>query len=374
MNILFASYFGHSKGGAEVSMELLAREIKNRGHNVFIASAGDFDNFQVLKFLKLRYIPFSFRDSYLAWVFRRIIKKNKIDVIHANDRFTAVAAVKAARKENIRSVVHFRDYWYLCPKSTLYCENDPDCPCISSKTKHRKSLRFLINSYKMNYIRGIWSVIRNADVKIAISTNIAEALEKIGVKDYKIIPNFVNIDQFEDINFDVKSKYNLKKYVLGYVGNIDVSKGSEIIKQIILRFKDKNNVSFLIIGRGPKKEDLYNFVISNRIKNVVFVDWVDNKKISAYYNAMNILLVPSLWKEPLGRVLLESAFFGKPFVASNVGDVKNFIKGDFVIVKDPLDIDAWENSIYSLLNNKNAKIKLLDYKDKVVDEVLGLYS
>lgn len=374
MNILFASYFGHSKGGAEVSMELLAREVKNRGHNVIIASTGYFDNFKILKFPKLRYTPFWFRDGYLTWFFRRIIRKNNIDVIHANDRFTAVAAVKAANKESIKSVVHFRDYWYLCPKSTLYCENDPDCLCISSKAKHRKSLRFLINSYKMSYIKSTWPILRQADVKIAISTNIAEALEKIGVNDYKIIPNFVDVNQFKDADFDVKSEYKLNKFVVGYVGNIDISKGSDILSKIIFRFKDRSDVSFLIIGEGPQKENLFNFIKENNISNVVFIDWTDNKKISSFYKAMNILLVPSLWKEPLGRVLLESAFFCKPFVASNVSDVKNLVKGDFVIIKDPLDIDAWENSISSLLNNKNAKIKLLDYKEKVVDEVLGLYS
>lgn len=375
MNILFTNYFGPSKGGAEISMELLTREIKNKGYNIFIASTKEYGGFFNLKFLKVRYLPFWLRDKYLTYFFRRIIRNKKIDVIHANDRYTSIAAILAGKKEGIKTIVHFRDYWFLCPKCTLFREDNVNCECCDNeglKKCSKSYFRYFLNLYKLENIKKSWEILKQADVKIVNGGYVGLALEKIGIKEYIILPNVIDFEK--NVVFDVRKKYKLNKKVIGFFGNIDVSKGSEVLKKLFFEFKDEKDINFLIVGNGNQKKNLIGYVNENLINNVIFVDWVSNKKIGSFYEAVDIVLFPSLWKEPFGRVLIESIYFGKPFIASNVSDVSNIIKGDYVIIKKDQSINEWKKAIVNLLKKKKVNVKLIDYKEKIIQSFLKLYS
>ena len=47
--------------------------------------------------------------------------------------------------------------------------------------------------------------------------------------------------------------------------------------------------------------------------------------MSSVYKSSDIIIQPSLWPEPLPRVLLEATYFGKPIIATDSGGNKEFI-------------------------------------------------
>src|SRR3989344_7342144 len=111
MNILYTAYYGLGIGGAEVSMVMLARALEKK-HNIIVSSSGEYKGFRNYKFSKyIKYVPsFYLQNKYLSNFFSEIIKKENIHVIHSHDSRTAIAAIMAAKKNNVRVVNHYRDY------------------------------------------------------------------------------------------------------------------------------------------------------------------------------------------------------------------------------------------------------------------------
>jgi glycosyltransferase involved in cell wall biosynthesis len=46
---------------------------------------------------------------------------------------------------------------------------------------------------------------------------------------------------------------------------------------------------------------------------------------SKFFEMIDVLIVPSLWNEPFGRVVLESILHKKPVIASNMGGIPELL-------------------------------------------------
>ena len=73
MNILYTAYYGLGIGGAEVSMNLLARALEKK-HNIIVSSSGEYKGFRNYKFSKyIKYVPsFYLQNKYLSTKMERI--------------------------------------------------------------------------------------------------------------------------------------------------------------------------------------------------------------------------------------------------------------------------------------------------------------
>src|SRR3989344_7298729 len=197
MKILFTVYAPLGYGGAEVSMKLLAEGLKKRGHDVIIASTGSYPGFKTYKLRRFRRAPlFYVHNLYLSSFLSKIIKKENIDIIHAHDRSTIPGAIIAAKKCGIKSVIHFRDYWFVCPKSSCLMPNYKECyHCnLINLLKCSSILRLPWNLYKYIYLKSIRNLLKQSDVKVAISSVISERLNSCGIKDSVIIPIPLGMD------------------------------------------------------------------------------------------------------------------------------------------------------------------------------------
>jgi len=116
-------------------------------------------------------------------------------------------------------------------------------------------------------------------------------------------------------------KHNKKKLVFGFVGAITKEKGIELVLDVFLKFfKD---IHLNIYGRSQDRlymEDLKDKYISDNIKFMGF------KKQEEIYNEIDVLVVPSLWDEPFGRVIIEANSYGIPVIASNRGGIPEIIE------------------------------------------------
>ena len=96
---------------------------------------------------------------------------------------------------------------------------------------------------------------------------------------------------------------------------------------------------------------------SNLAKNlkVKFVGKVSNKEVVDFYNASDIVIVPSL-EEPFGRVVIEAMACKKPVIGTNVGGIPEIIvdkqTGFLIPPKNP---EYLEKSILTLIENKKLR-------------------
>lgn len=351
MKILFTVYAPFGYGGAEISMMLLAEGLKKRGHEIIIASTGNYSGFKTYKFKRFRKVPlFYIHNLYLSRFLSKIIKKEGIDVIHAHDRSTSPGAIIAAKICGIKSVTHFRDYWFVCPKSSCLMSNFKECyHCnLRGLIKCSSLLRLPWNLYKYFYLKSIRTLLKQSDVKIAISSVISERLNSCGIKNSVIIPNPLIVENIKN--------YKHRGIIISFIGSLDYHKG---IMNILKVIKEIREVSFLIVGRGPLEGAIKRFIKDNSMNNVDVLGYIPYDKIKEIYSKSDIVVFPSVWQEPFGRIAIEAMSFGKPVIGSNIGGIKNIIvDGKTGFLVDPFDFKGWKDKINLLVKDKNLRLKL----------------
>ncbi len=144
---------------------------------------------------------------------------------------------------------------------------------------------------------------------------------------------------FENYNPDgqirlIDKKYNLKgRKVIIYSGKLTKPKGV----QYLIKAAPKIKAEIFILGGGAEQENLEKLAQKIKAKNVHFLGHLGKdsaKELKEFYRRANVAVVPSIWDEPLGLVVLEAMASKTPVVASNKGGiplaVKNNVNGFLV--------------------------------------------
>lgn len=146
----------------------------------------------------------------------------------------------------------------------------------------------------------------------------------------RVLPNWVNVARFRSSEYAYDRKrirgeldIPLDAKVVLFAHRLSRRKGAHllpgIISEVTARRKD---VIFVIVGAGPERES-----IESRIKNlelstyVRLVGEVPHRTIAPYFSAADVFLMPSE-EEGFPHVLLEAMASGVPYVASDIGGVR----------------------------------------------------
>jgi glycosyltransferase involved in cell wall biosynthesis len=96
------------------------------------------------------------------------------------------------------------------------------------------------------------------------------------------------------------------------------------LPEILYRLKDQN-IILIIAGDGPEKENIQLQISNYQLQDKVrLLGWIPQNKVLDYFAISDIFLMPSE-EEGFPHVLLESMVAGVPFVATDVGGVREMI-------------------------------------------------
>lgn len=76
----------------------------------------------------------------------------------------------------------------------------------------------------------------------------------------------------------------------------------------------------------------YPSILPEETENVIFIGPVDNRDIYPYFNAADILVIPSQYEEGVARVMLEALSSGTPVVDSNRGTIPSILDSSVSIL------------------------------------------
>ena len=324
-------------GGVAVYTVSLAKALKREGVGVFVASSGG----ELVKSLKKDKIfhlklniktKFEFNPKLIPEFFKllKFIKKNNIDIIHAQTR---VGQVLASLLSLVTRAYHV---------STCH--------------------GFFKNKRWGRRLFGGWG-----DCCIAISDAVREHL----VKDFNIKPdrvflvyNGVDSNRFaagigDDEKGTLRNSLGLDRYpVIGSVSRLSPVKG---LRYLLFAMKDilreEPGAHLLLVGEGPSKEYLMELARRLGIENSVFFA-LNTTEPERFLSIIDVFVFYSL-EEGLGLSLLEALACGKACVASNVGGVSSIIEdGRTGILVPPKDTHALKEAITKIIRDRKLKTLL----------------
>ena len=130
-----------------------------------------------------------------------------------------------------------------------------------------------------------------------------------------------------------------------FVGRLIPIKGVETLVQVSEKLPE---VTFVFAGDGPLRSYLETSAASH--PNIRFAGNVDNKNLPPYYNAADVLCVPSQYEEGFGRIIPEALSCGCPVIGANKGGIPEAMDSSVGILVDPVT-DLIARAIESLRND-----------------------
>jgi len=184
-----------------------------------------------------------------------------------------------------------------------------------------------------------------------VSETTKDDLAKFGAKKpIYVIHNAIPIAEPED------SKTN--PFQLIYVGRLVFYKNIQTaIKAIKIVRESFPNVTLVLVGKGPYREELENLVADLDLDdNVIFKGHVLEEEKIQLLAASQAVVFPSLF-EGFGLVILEAFEQIKPVLVSNVRPLSDIIKHEKTGLVIPAeDENEWAKAIKNILSDKeNAK-------------------
>jgi glycosyltransferase involved in cell wall biosynthesis len=346
--VLFVSNFGTFFGGGEVSLFQLMRGLdSSQFASVLICpERGEFCSraessqipVQVVRMPSLKGLGlFSLPSS--VWKLLSLIKKQEIEIIHANGSRCMIYAGLSGKLSGVPVIWHVRA-----------TDTDP----LLDRFLALLSDRIIVNSR---------SVLKRFSF-FKEPARIALVYNGVDLKKFNPSVSGENIRREYSIGRDEK--------VITIIGRLDGFKGHRYLLEAAKRVLDgSRQVRFLIVGDGVVRDKLEILAKDLEVAgSVVFCGQKHN--VPEFLAASDVVVSASL-KESFGRVIVEAMAMAKPVVATNVGGVPEIVQdGKTGILVEPADCDGLASAIISVMDSAETAFKLADEGQKRVRENFSL--
>jgi glycosyltransferase involved in cell wall biosynthesis len=134
-----------------------------------------------------------------------------------------------------------------------------------------------------------------------------------------------------------------------FVGRLSKEKG---VEQLLDAWKrtDRGEAKLVLAGDGPERAALENKTAAEKIGGVEFLGFVAKEDQEALWKRAAFSVVPSIWQEPLGLVVLEAWERGRAVVVSDAGGLSDTVEEGVGGLKVPMrDAEAWARAIGGML-------------------------
>lgn len=353
MKILYinALYDPYIAGGAEISLKLIVEGMQAKGHDVSVLSlvpepglrservngvtvyrAGlrnSYWPFTAERPGKFRRLAWHLRDRYnrsMQGYVREVLRLEQPSVVSCHNLVGwSIATWDEVCRARIPIVQVLHDMYLLSPNSTLYSKG--------YSTPRQGLLSRLLR-------RGYSRQSNKVAAVVGISRSI---LERFGAYGYfsKVPRYVVRNARVVPLANQLRMRREGQPLNVGYIGTLSAVKG---IEWLIDQFKQSGiEGSLLIAGQGKDEDVQYFRTLAEADSRIVFVGYVAP---ADFYPEIDVLVVPSLWEEPLGMVAVEGLANNLPVIASNRGGLRETVTdGSNGILCDPDDPDSLSHAL-----------------------------
>jgi glycosyltransferase involved in cell wall biosynthesis len=360
MKILFLTTHFNT-GGITSYILTLGEGLARSGHQVWVASSGG-DAVSRLEAAGITHVTVNIRTkseaSYKLWAsfgpLERLVRRERIDIIHAQTRVTQVLGVWLSRATKVKMVTtchgFFRPRWFR-----------KAFPCWGRAV-------------------------------IAISKPVAQHLKQdfnVAQDKVYLIPHGIDLARFVTAD-DQKRRAARQKWgiadtpLIGIIARLSDVKGIDIlIKAMPLVIKEIPSANLLIAGQGPQENALKELTDGMSLTGQIhFINAINQTQ--ELLCALDVFVMPSLM-EGLGLSVIEAQACGIPVVSSRVGGLVDLIQdgqsGYLVPANDPKALadrivgilKAPEHS-RAMAQNARINVEKNFSAELMLKETLGIYE
>ena len=338
-------YPPYSFGGDGVFVKQLSNELARRGHEVEIVCCQDAYNLLAggkrLKPIHDQDHPrVTVHSLKSPWGFlsplathqsgRPILKSSKIkkilqrpfDVIHYHN-VSLIGGPAILQYGEAVKVYTLHEYWLICPTHLLFKFNRKICArrhCLPCVLTHRRPPQV------WRYTDAIAEAVNHVNIFIAPSTFSKKTHLQMGLKIPIIeLPHFSARWDSHEQSAELSTAE--APYFL-FVGRLEKIKG---LQEVLPLFRQYQRAQLRIVGAGDYEPVLRR--LAKDVPNIQFLGYRSGEELGLLYKHAVATIVPSLWHEVFGMVILESFAQRTPVIVRNRGGMPQLVKesgGGFV--------------------------------------------
>jgi len=323
----------------------------------------------------------------LPWVISTIeqaivtsVRKNKIEVLHAQTLLDIVPTESAAKRCGIPFVAHVRDSSPLCchggaclmkrgvDTPPWHCGWEQNLICMVERELGTPwGLKYAARiAMKLSVLLWDYTVLHRRIQSYSRATRIAFQSPRLSAL-YSHTKNFSDTskhrttfgpsegdaeimcgDPDKDLPEEVADIRRRGDPIILYVGKVSLGKGADVLFASHRLVLQKEPNAWLVVAGNVHNADQWSPVK----ERTVFTGFVGRKEVGALYKSATVVVMPSTWPEPMGWPVQDSCRFGKPLVATRVGGVAGgVIDGKTGFLVNKLDELALANRVLTLIEN-----------------------
>ena len=329
MKILFVNtlYAPFQVGGAEVSVRTMAEGLVTSGHQVYVLTLGYHHSVKrlngviviSLKTMNLYHIEKAAGQhaiKKLIWhlldsanpfykkTVGRLLDRIKPDVVNTNNiQGFSPSLWKTIKSRNIKLVHTMRDYYLMCHTTTMYTKCG-DCQQLCNACKVTWSIKKKYFHLPDGFI-GISNFILQQHAHFNIG--------KEGSS--KVIANGLDTNNYPAPR--IKEPHN--EVVLGFIGRVNQQKGVDYLFAELAKINTLTKFRLIVAGKAEKAfQDALEAKYAGKF-DFTFIGKTDPQ---AFYRSIDLVIVPSNWNEPFGRVPIEAIATGTPVCLADKAGLK----------------------------------------------------
>jgi phosphatidylinositol alpha-mannosyltransferase len=323
--LLVCPYSWSVPGGVGHHIANLAEQLRHRGHEVRIVAPAEGKPppgvWSVGRSVPLRWNGSVARLAFGPRVATRVkvaMRRGRPDVVHVHEPFAPSVSMMALARAKAPCVATFHT-------------------TASSNRLYRAAARGL---------RPLW---KKLAVRIAVSREAADTVERIFGDPVQVIPNGIDVGRFDG----VKPRRPDGNTIL-YFGRLERRKGVRVLVDAFTRLKQRvPDARLVVLGDGPERRGSEAAVPAEFRDDVRFAGaWKDEDLLAALGDAA-VVCLPALGGESFGVVLLEAMAARRPLVATSIAGYAAVARdGVEALLVPPGDAGALSTALERLLGDR----------------------
>jgi glycosyltransferase involved in cell wall biosynthesis len=364
---MISEFYPPTIGGMERHVQTLSKELVRRGHNVAVATLQceglpSFEEDEGVHIYRINgwnklLTPFyqdlehpfhpPLPDPGVMTGLQRVVALERPEIVHAR-RWMLYSFVGLKAWSGAKLVVTLHDYSLFCPTMNYLndgsiCTGPNYTKCISCASSQygRGKAVLLTTGLKLSSI-----LHRYVDKYIAVSSAVREAginATKLSPETIEVVPSFILNDAEGEANYIDRPSFlpPTDNYIL-FVGRAAVYKGLNVLFDAYKEINDLAPLVLMITGDIDSHTPIP--------ENVTVVHDVPHAQVMAGWKHCAVGVVPSIWSEPFGQVVVEAMACGKPVVASSVGGMCDIVvDGESGLLVEPGNVSVLRDALRTLL-------------------------